>query len=135
MARWLPLVLLVGSPIAISIGIVFLGWFIHAFGNAFGARRSPAPIVLAMAGLTLLHAGYYLAPLLWVTERRSLALWLLVPALVVAVVGWVILAARLVGRLEPRRDHTSDFLRLAGLLVAAVAYVGPPLVMLSTGAR
>jgi xanthosine utilization system XapX-like protein len=135
MSRWIQLALLVASPIAISIGIVFLGWFIHAIGNAFGSRRSPAPIVLAMIGLTLLHAGYYLAPMLWVTERRTLGFWLLVPALVVAAVSWVYFAGRLIGGLEPRPDHTSDLLWIAGLLAAAVAYVGPPIVMLGRGTR
>ncbi len=79
MSRTLTLLILIASPIAISALLASLGFFVHAIGRGFGSHRPPTAIILATIGMALLHAGYYLAPLLWSQGRTTMALWLRAP--------------------------------------------------------
>jgi len=130
MPRWLSLTILFASPLAISTGLVLLGLFLHALSGLWGTKKPPGPIILAMIGLAVLHAGYYLGPWLFLSQRTTLALWLMIPIAAGAVVVGAIIAGRLAaGSGSPDGDSTAQMGRVAVLAAALVAHGGPILAM------
>lgn len=136
MGRALSILVLVASPLVISAGLVLLGLFIHGVGRAFGSNKPPTPVVLAMLGVALLHAGYYLGPWLWASGRSTLALWLMVPvAAVAALAGLVVLVRILPAASESASNVRWFYAMLGGMTVVAMAYVAPIAVMIRGVAR
>jgi hypothetical protein len=130
MTRYVPIVVLIASPILLTIALALAAFGIHAVGRGSGNIKSPSPIVAATVFAWLLHAGYILAPWCLRHERRALALWLMVP---VAVVG-LLFALFVVIQLIPGNTHAMDgmFLVHACMWTFAVlfGYLGPIMVML-----
>lgn len=122
--------LLVGAPLAISTGLVLLGLFLHALGGLWGTRKPPGPIIAAMIGLAVLHAGYYLGPWLFLQQRTALALWLMIPVALGALVVGLLIVARLASSSAGADENSMAQLgRLAALVAMLVAYGGPILVV------
>lgn len=135
MPRPLTLILLTASPVVISAGLAFLGFFVHSLGRAFGSRQPPTAIVVALLAIALLHAGYYLGPFLWLNGRATLALWLMTPvAVVVGLIGLAILAKIMPAASESESNARWFYRTVAAGFVMALAYAGPLLIML-VGAR
>jgi hypothetical protein len=136
MARLLSLLLLVASPLVLSAGLVLLGLFLHGVGRAFGSHRPPTAIVVAMLVLALLHAGYYLGPLLWLSGRTTLGLWLMTPIAIVAGLVGVALFVRILPAASESTSNVRWFCWMLGAeLLVAMAYALPILVMARTAAR
>jgi hypothetical protein len=136
MARALTILALVASPIVLSAGLVLLGMFIHGVGRAFGSQKPPTPVVFAMLGLAVLHAGYYLGPVLWAQGRASLALWLMTPVAVVAALAGLVVFVRILPAASESSSNVQWFYgMLAGLVVAAAAYATPIVIMVRSAAR
>jgi hypothetical protein len=126
MSRALTLLILIASPVAISALLASLGFFVHAIGRGFGSHRPPTAIIIATLGLALLHAGYYLGPILWHLKRQTLALWLMTP---VAIVATLLIAAMILRLLPAASESTSNARWFYGMFAASViaiaAYLAP----------
>lgn len=130
MPRSLSFIILIAAPLILTVSLVIVGIGAHAVGLGLGSTTSSASVVLAGLVFWLLHAGYLLAPWLFASERRSVALWLMVP---IGLVGLGV-ATVLYSKLLP--DH---LLALEGpLFVGSIvwgtgvlfAYLAPIVVML-----
>lgn len=131
MPRTLAFLILTGSPLVISVGIGVLGTFIHAVGRGFGSTRQPTAIIIAMLGLAAVHAGYYLAPMLWASERRTLALWLTAPIAAAAILGSIPLLASVLPNSARMTDDLPRAIRWFALCVAGWITYGAPIVVLA----
>lgn len=130
MPRTLSLIVLILAPIMLTIAIVVVGMGINAVGRGFGSTKSSAPIVVAAMIFWLLHSGYLLGPWLYAAERRTLALWLMVP---IALVG-LAFAVFVFAELLPGNLHAAEGRVLLGSVVWGLgvlfAYLSPIVVML-----
>lgn len=130
MPRWLSLTILITSPVAITIGLVLLGLFLNALSGLWGTRKPPGPIVVAMLGLGMLHAGYFLGPWFFLSQRTTLALWLMIPIAIGAMVVGIVIVGRLAASSGgPDGMSTAQLGRLAALGAGLIAYGGPIVVM------
>lgn len=130
MPRWLTLALLAASPLAITAGLVLLGLFLYALSGVWGPRKSPVPIVAALVCVAMLHAGYYLGPWLFLWQRNALALWLMVPVAIGALMVGLFVASRLASASAGDEGASIAQLgRAVALIAAALAYCVPVAVM------
>jgi len=130
MTRYLPNFILIASPILLTIALGVVAFGIQAVGRGFGSIKGPTPIVVAAIFVWLLHAGYILGPWLFHHERRTLALWLMVPMAVFGLVFALFVAIQLI----PGNTHAMNGMFLVHAcvwtLTTLFGYLGPIIVML-----
>lgn len=92
---FIPLIL---SPATILIGTLLLLQLIAGFRKGFGAITELPPAAMGAALVFLaIHAGFFAAPFLYSSNRRSLALWLTAPLAALATLIALAALARLLG--------------------------------------
>ncbi len=130
MTRYLPNVILIASPILLTIALGVVAFGIQAVGRGLGNFKGPGPVVATAIVVWILHAGYILGPWLFHHERRATALWLMVPMAVLGLVFALYLAIQLI----PGNTHAMNGMFLVHACVWTLAmlfgYLGPIIVML-----
>jgi hypothetical protein len=107
------------SPIALTGAIGGVLSWARAFRRSFGAHRTLTGGSILVAGLfVLIHAGFYLAPLLYHSDHQTLALWLVLPVAVPAclLLVWHALFNSHAFTADTREHHPRNAMILAGLL-------------------
>ncbi len=125
MNLFVSILLLCMPPIALCVAVGGVLALIQGFRKGFGAHNPLPPTTLAIAaGVLVVHAGYFLAPVLLYTHHVALALWLVVPVGIAGSAGLVWMLAMTAGASDKAR-RTS--MVLFGLLIT---YVLPPAVLI-----
>lgn len=125
MNLFVSILLLCMPPIALCVAVGGVLALIKGFRKSFGAHRPLLPnTYIAAAGVLLLHAGYFLAPVLLYTNHVALALWLVVPVGIVGSAGLIWLLAMTAGASDKARR---TLLVLFGMLIT---YLMPPAVLI-----
>lgn len=130
MLKALPLIILSISPVTISVMLGIVAFGIHAIGRGFGGEKSPAPVVITAVIVWLLHAGYLIGPWLYMHQRQTLALILMIPLAIVGLVAAALITKQLVP--ENREAMGGKFMLyfLMWMFALLMGYIAPIVVML-----
>lgn len=128
--RWVELGVLWGSPVVITLAAVAVGWWLQTVRANFGAMRSTAELtVLAGAIALALHAGYFLAPFAQSRGGELLAVGLMAPgALAALLMAGMVVASGAAADLGVRPGGA--VVMAAAAVVGLVVYAGPAVVVL-----
>lgn len=124
---WIPPVILIAAGYAVV-------WFLLAFRASLRGRgKVPAPVLmLVMTMITLQHAGYMLAPVVWGTPNRWWAVGLLTPAALLTLGAiWLTPIARTCMKIGIGKSARVHLLCVGVVVMPPVLYGVPRLVVLT----
>ncbi len=123
------ILLLCVSPIVLTGAIGFALNMVAGFRKGFGAHTAlPTSAILVTAGALVLHAGYFLSPVLLYADHVAIALWLVTPIAVLASLAllWHLMFSSMAFDSNASERFQRKCLIIAGLLVT---YMLPVIVL------